>query len=213
MPFPGEHSARQKNPDLFLDDTFQRMTEGMPEGVALIMGRLKSRDQLDVQSVRFQSSLWTPAKARKWLEGEDYSIANFEEATEKRWSMSVPISKLASEEKLAFGWASVVADESGNAVIDHQEDRISIPELEKAAYEYVQSSRQSTEMHDKLGVAELVESCMITPEKRKAMGMPEGITGWWVGFRVVDPSVWNKVKDGTYSEFSIGGSAKRKKYE
>ena len=174
------------------------------------MGRLKSRDQLAVQSIRFDASTWTPAQAKAWLESEDYSIANFEPAVSKSWSVAVPISKLATEQQLAFGWASVIADESGAAVIDHQEDRISIPELEKAAYEYVQSSRQSTEMHDKLGVAELIESCMITPEKREAMGMNEGITGWWVGFRVIDSEVWEKVKDGTYSEFSIGGTAKRK---
>ena len=210
MPFEGEHAARQKDPALFLDDTFKRRTEGLPTGVALLMGRLKSRDQLAVQSIRFDASTWTPAQAKAWLESEDYSIANFEPAVSKSWSVAVPISKLATEQQLAFGWASVIADESGAAVIDHQEDRISIPELEKAAYEYVQSSRQSTEMHDKLGVAELIESCMITPEKREAMGMNEGITGWWVGFRVIDSDVWEKVKDGTYSEFSIGGTAKRK---
>ena len=210
MPYPGEHAARQKKPSLFVEDSFIRRTEGMPEGVTLIMARLKSEDRLAVQSIRFASTLWTPGKAKKWLEAEDYRIGSFEEAVTKSWSVAVPISKLAEDKMLAFGWASVIADEKGNAVVDHQADRISVPELEKAAYDYVQSSRQSTEMHDRLGVAELVESCMITPEKREAMGMTEGITGWWVGFRVVDPEVWQKVKDGIYNEFSIGGSAKRK---
>ena len=210
MPLTGEHAARQRNPSVFVGDSFIRRTEGMPEGVTLIMARLKSEDRLTVESVRFASALWTPGKAKKWLDAEGYKIGAFEESTEKSWSVAVPISKLSDDKMLAFGWASVVADEEGNAVIDRQDDRISIPELEKAAYDYVQSSRKSTEMHDKLGVAELVESCMITPEKREAMGINEGITGWWVGFRVVDPSVWQKVKDGIYSEFSIGGSAKRK---
>tara|TARA_Y100000593_G_scaffold86609_1_gene165656 strand:- start:6127 stop:6765 length:639 start_codon:yes stop_codon:yes gene_type:complete len=210
VPYPGEHAARQRKPSLFVDDSFIRRTEGMPEGVTLLMARLKAEDRLAVQSVRFVASLWTPGKAKKWLESEGYRSGSFEEATAKSWSVAVPISKLADDKMLAFGWASVIADEEGNAVIDHQDDRISVSELEKAAYEYVQSSRQSAEMHDKLGVAELVESCMITPEKRTAMGITEGITGWWVGFRVIDPSVWQKVKAGIYSEFSIGGSAKRK---
>lgn len=210
MPYQGEHAARQKGPGLFLDDTFVRRTEGMPTGIALLMGRLKSKDQLAVQSIRFDASTWTPAQAKAWLESEEYSIANFEPAVSKSWNVAVPISKLSDDQRLAFGWASVIADESGDMIVDHQEDRISIPELEKAAYEYVQESRKSTEMHSKAGVAELVESCMITPEKREAMGMTEGITGWWVGFKVVDADVWAKVKDGTYSEFSIGGTAKRK---
>ena len=129
----------------------------------------------------------------------------------KAWEVSIPISKVSEEKRLAFGWASVIIDADGDAVIDHQSDRISIPELEKAAYEYVQKSRQSTEMHVRKGVAELVESVVITPEKREAMGIDgEGITGWWVGFRVNDSSVWSKVKSGDYREFSIGGTAKRR---
>ena len=45
----------------------------------------------------------------------------------------------------------------------------------------------------------------------KAMGIPEGIlpVGWWIGFKVTDPEVWEKVKDGTYSMFSIEGEAVR----
>ena len=33
--------------------------------------------------------------------------------------------------------------------------------------------------------------------------------GWWIGFKVLDEEVWEKVKDGTYSMFSIEGTAER----
>jgi hypothetical protein len=33
--------------------------------------------------------------------------------------------------------------------------------------------------------------------------------GWWVGFKIDDPGVWGKVKDGTYNMFSIEGRAER----
>lgn len=33
--------------------------------------------------------------------------------------------------------------------------------------------------------------------------------GWWVGFKVMDETVWKGVKDGTYSMFSIRGSGTR----
>ena len=43
------------------------------------------------------------------------------------------------------------------------------------------------------------------------MGIPPGTlpVGWWIGFQVTDPEVWAKVKDGTYSMFSIEGTAQR----
>ena len=43
------------------------------------------------------------------------------------------------------------------------------------------------------------------------MEIPEGTVpiGWWIGFKVIDPDVWEKVKDGTYSMFSIEGEAIR----
>ena len=45
----------------------------------------------------------------------------------------------------------------------------------------------------------------------KEMGIPEGTlpVGWWIGFQVTDADVWEKVKDGTYSMFSIEGKAER----
>ena len=44
-----------------------------------------------------------------------------------------------------------------------------------------------------------------------ALGIPDGTIpeGWWVGFRVSDPDVWEKVKDGTYKMFSIEGTGER----
>ena len=61
------------------------------------------------------------------------------------------------------------------------------------------------------GVAVLVESMVFTKEKQNALGIAEGTIpeGWWIGFKVTDPDVWDKVKDGTYSMFSIEGEAIR----
>lgn len=48
-------------------------------------------------------------------------------------------------------------------------------------------------------------------DRMAAMGIPEGTlpVGWWIGFQVTDADVWEKVKDGTYSMFSIEGKAER----
>lgn len=70
-------------------------------------------------------------------------------------------------------------------------------------------------MHERGGAAVLVESVVFTEEKTQAMGIPAGAVpvGWWIGFKVLDEDVWEKVKDGTYSMFSIEGEAIREEVE
>lgn len=126
---------------------------------------------------------------------------------------SFKIAKSDEEQMLVFGWASVADRADGQAVVDYQEDIVEISELEQAAYDFVQFYREGSEMHARGGfdIAVLVESVVFTDEKMKMLGIPEGTLprGWWVGFRVTDSRVWQKVKDGTYTMFSIEGQAIR----
>lgn len=126
-----------------------------------------------------------------------------------QWSANLPIVQKNVEQQLAFGWASVVLDKLGRIIVDHDDDIIPISSLEKGAYAYVATKRQSSDMHEKMGIGTLIESVVLTPEKRNAMGLPPGEAGWWVGFHVNDRDVWEKVRTGVYAELSIGGSANR----
>ena len=121
------------------------------------------------------------------------------------------IEKTADDKMLAFGWASVAVRTDGEQIEDWQGDMIDPEDLENAAYEFVELYREGGEMHERGGAAVLVESVVFTPEKMAAMGIPEGTvpTGWWIGFKVLDPDVWEKVKDGSYPMFSIEGTAER----
>lgn len=121
------------------------------------------------------------------------------------------IMKSDEDKMLAFGWASVSARIDGEVIEDYQGDIIEPGELEAAAYEYVRLYGEGGEMHERGGVAVLVESVVFTVEKMQAMGIPEGTVpvGWWIGFRVTDKDVWEKVRDGTYQMFSIEGEAER----
>jgi len=123
------------------------------------------------------------------------------------------IMKSDDEKMLAFGWASVSIRIDGEVIEDWQGDIIEPGELEDAAYEYVRLYGEGGEMHERGGVAVLVESAVFTKEKTEAMGIPPGVlpVGWWIGFKVTDPDVWEKVKDGTYPMFSIEGEAERVK--
>lgn len=121
------------------------------------------------------------------------------------------IKKSDDEKMLAFGWASVSVRMDGKLIEDWQEDIVEPRELEHAAYEYVRLYREGGEMHQRGGVAVLVESVVFTEEKMRAMGIPAGVlpVGWWIGFKVLDEDVWKKVKDGTYQMFSVEGTAER----
>lgn len=124
------------------------------------------------------------------------------------------ISKSVSDKQQIFGWASVV-EVNGEPVVDLQGDHISPEEMEKAAYTYVQKSRKGGDMHlqdnwQPIQKSEMIESFIVTPDKREAMGLPDSVpTGWWVGFQVQDPDVWAKVKSGERTGFSIHGRGKR----
>lgn len=138
-------------------------------------------------------------------------ITHIPESENQVYKNRFKIHKRDDEKMLAFGWASISLTEEGKQLEDWQQDMIDPEELEQAAYRFVELYREGGEMHERGGAAVLVESVVFTEEKMKAMGIPEGIlpVGWWIGFKVTDPEVWEKVKDGTYSMFSIEGEAVR----
>lgn len=125
------------------------------------------------------------------------------------------IMKSDDDKMLAFGWASVSMRVDGELIEDWQKDIVEPEELENAAYNYVLLYREGGEMHERGGAAVLIESVVFTEEKMKAIGIPAGTlpVGWWIGFKVTDPDVWEKVKDGTYPMFSIEGEAERVEVE
>ncbi len=72
------------------------------------------------------------------------------------------------------------------------------------------------------GVGRLVESCVFTLEKQRAMQKSlneQGIeavvdlrcVAWWGGFFIEDPETWKKVVTGELKAWSIGGKGKREK--
>ena len=125
------------------------------------------------------------------------------------------IAKSDDGRHLAFGWANVAVRSDGEVIEDWQEDIVEPEELEKAAYDYVLLYREGGEMHERGGAAILIESVVFTEEKMRVMGIPTGTLpiGWWIGFKVTDKEVWEKVKDGTYNMLSIEGEAERVEVE
>lgn len=121
------------------------------------------------------------------------------------------IRKVDDEQMLVFGWASVAVTVEGDTVVDSQGDVIEPEDLEKAAYDYVLRYRDGGVMHERTGVARLVESLVVTPEKLASLGLAKDALpqGWWLGMKVDDPGVWKRVRSGELRMFSIGGKARR----
>ncbi len=127
---------------------------------------------------------------------------------------------------LVFGWFSVVSI-NGKVIEDTQGDMITAETIEDAAYEFCLESRAAGEMHESAsdgavkGRGRMVESCVFTVEKQRAMVASlhaQGITdavlelhavAWWGGFLIEDESTWDKVTSGELKAFSIGGKGKR----
>lgn len=124
------------------------------------------------------------------------------------------ISKVDSDKRQVFGWASVV-EIDGQPIVDRQGDWIAPDDIEKAAYEYVLKSRKGGHQHKRDGdqpfhAADMIESFVVTPEKIEKMGLPKDTpVGWWVGYKVHDDEAWGKVKKGEITGFSIHGRGKR----
>jgi hypothetical protein len=131
------------------------------------------------------------------------------------FSIRGEISKMNVEKKQVFGWASVI-EINGEPVIDLQGDVMTIDTIEKAAYDYVHKSRKGGNQHQRAGeeplhVSDMIESFVLTPEKKDQMGLPDTVpTGWWVGFKINDDKTWEAYKNGDLKDFSIHGSGTRK---
>lgn len=154
-------------------------------------------------------------KMKKFLDYIEKSAGSHPEELEGVPKGKFKVIKSNDEKMLAFGWASVSMSVDGELIEDWQKDIIEPEDLEKAAYEFVELYREGGEMHERGGAAILIESVVFTEEKMQAMEIPAGTLpiGWWIGFKVLDEDVWEKVKDGTYSMFSIEGEAQRVEVE
>lgn len=146
-----------------------------------------------------------------------------------------------AEKRLAFGFANVFRTVDGDEVVDSHDEAISTEEaiaaIEDAVYGYVLESRSGDEQHVNFGIARLVETVVLTDEKRDAfvrhafLSQSAGLDddeqeqlvaalrlaaemiipdAWWVGFKIDDDDAWEKALDGTYSMFSIVGRGRRR---
>ena len=132
--------------------------------------------------------------------------------------LRLPIAKLDKSQHTVFGLASIITDNQGRPIVDHGDDVILASDLEKAVHSasLIGGAGKAGDMHLFKGVADLVESAVITSEKRQASRGFLGDSlaeGWWVGLKIRDESVWNEILKGRRPELSIKIRAKRTKVD
>jgi len=119
------------------------------------------------------------------------------------------IFKVDNEQRIAYGWASVWSND-GKVVFDSQGDSINKEGFVKSINDFMKDARTSKTMHKGPKTGEVIHSFPLTDEISKALGISTPYEGWIVGVHITDDGVWDKVKKGELTAFSIGGKGKRK---
>ena len=160
----------------------------------------RSRHSCDTKKDKTTAGYWS---CRMWEGGTSVS--------ELTKSIEGQILKADEEQRLVYGWASVVT-EKGEPVVDRQGDVIEPDTLVKAVNGFMEHIRVGKQMHTGDQIGAVIHSMPITKEIGESLGIQSDREGWVVAFKVYDDNVWAKVKSGELAAFSIGGRAIKEDY-
>jgi Putative phage serine protease XkdF len=116
--------------------------------------------------------------------------------------------KFNEEQRLVYGWA-YVSTVKGKISLDHSGEYIRPEELVKAATNFMLDVRVAKAMHSGSQIGEIVHSLPVTNEIATSLGLTTDREGWIICVKIHDDDIWEDVKSGKLSAFSIGGRALR----
>lgn len=129
-----------------------------------------------------------------------------------QWNLTLPIFKRDMSEGLVTGWAAISGDKDGNPIVDLQGQILPTAELDKAArVAFSYAAGGAGDMHERRGLADLVESFVATKEKCDALGLGSDKEGWIVTLKINDPELRRQIESGEKPELSLSGTAKLSK--
>jgi len=161
----------------------------------------RSRHSCDTATDKTSARYWS---CRMWEKGT--SVTDLTKDIEGK------ILKTDDEQRLVYGWASVIT-EKGERVVDRQGDVIEADTLVKAVNDFMEHIRVGKTMHTGEMTGRVIHSLPITKEIGESLGIQSDREGWIVAYKVYDDSVWERVKSGELAAFSIGGRAIKEKLE
>ena len=220
-PMVSEHAARQHDPSRYA--RFRRENDKFGAGIHVIWGIL-SDGKTEVQSVRFSASKFTVAEARQWLAEHDYktgvepatgtakadaeAVAKVEDTV-----TTVTILKAEPERQLVYG---VVYPTLAPGMTDVQGDRMDELEIMEAAHRFMLDSQRFDLQHQTdvpPEAVKIVESYLAPVDLHWQLpdGSVKDITrGSWIAVaKILDDKLWQLVKNGTITGYSIRGTGRR----
>ena len=160
----------------------------------------RSRHSCDTATDKTSARYWS---CRMWEGGTSVS--------ELTKNVEGQILKTDEEQRMVYGWASVVT-EKGEPVVDRQGDVIEPDTLVRAVNKFMEHVRVGKEMHKGDQIGAVIHSMPVTKEIGESLGIQSDREGWIVAFKVYNDDVWAKVKSGELAAFSIGGRAIKEDY-
>lgn len=126
---------------------------------------------------------------------------------------AMPILKIDAEQRVVFG---IVLEPCTASVCtpDSQGDIVTSDEIEKAAHGFMVGLQRGEAHldvdHEHRADASVVES-MLVPADFQEGDPPQLVRKgtWYIGVKIHDDELWQSVKDGRRTAFSIGGVAER----
>jgi len=115
---------------------------------------------------------------------------------------SVPIIVSKGDQMIVYG---VVSEPE---VVDLQGDRLSESEIRKACHRFMQTGQEIRKEHSEPAKASIIES-YIAPTSFKCNGQQVRKGSWVMAVKVHDPSLWQDIKSGNITGFSIHGTGSR----
>lgn len=199
MPYPNEHAARLVEPDRFDHDSFRRENDKFGEGIHAIFGKLKGEESMTLQAIRFDAGKFTAGKARKWLEEHDYKPIAFEEAeenVEKALSYFLPLQKVDEARREVWGVAAIEQPDQSGEIMDYEKSKPHFWEWSKRVEKASggKSRGNVRDSHTAKAVGKVVK--LLFDDAAKAVR---------VGVKILDSEAWQKVVEGVFTGFSIGG--------
>ena len=171
-------------------------------GIPVIaLGKVASACLLDIP----HTTLPHPRAVRR--KGDRGEIARKANALRKQIEKSnatrfCPILKADEEKRIVYG---IVLEPH---TVDLQGDVLGVDTIEEAAHKYLTASRTVGDGHSHKADAEVVES-YLAPADYKLGGQDISKGTWVMGVRILDSALWQMVKNGEYTGFSIGGTGTR----
>lgn len=162
----------------------------------------RARHSCDTANDKTSARYWS---CRMWERGTTVT-----EATKA--DIAGEILKVDEDQQIVYGWASVITNK-GESVVDRQGDVIKADTLVYAVNDFMEHIRVGKEMHKGDQIGKVIHSYPIVNEIAESLGIHSEKEGWIVALKVYDQNTWDRVRSGELKGFSIGGKARREKYE